>query len=200
MEDVMKSDYARYVSEQREMEATEQHFEIVKKLLEKLPEGERTVMTLYYLGEMTTKEISKFLGVSGETIRTRLHRARKRLQEDEELLIQEVLGGVQIPSSINQNIMQKIVDLKPTPSLKIEPFLTKVAVGTVFVVATLLILSVSNQYLPHFQKLYTVYFPRSDEDTKDEQASAADFTILLCAIAGVQQLLRVHSNKEGRKS
>ena len=47
-----------------EAEATERRHEIVKKLLEKLPESERTVVTLYYLGEMTMKEISKFLGVS----------------------------------------------------------------------------------------------------------------------------------------
>ena len=62
MEEVAKSDYARYVSEQRETEATEHRFEIVKKLLEKLPEGERTAMTLHYLGEMTLKEISRSLG------------------------------------------------------------------------------------------------------------------------------------------
>jgi len=62
MEEVVKSDYARYVSEQRETEASEQRFQLVEKLLEKLPEGERIVVTLHYLGEMTTMEISKFLG------------------------------------------------------------------------------------------------------------------------------------------
>ena len=55
--------YERYVSEQRESEATERRYEIVEKLLKKLPESEHTVMTLYYLGEMTAKEISKFLDV-----------------------------------------------------------------------------------------------------------------------------------------
>ena len=179
MAEVAKSDYARYVLEQREAEATEHHSEIVKKLLEKLPEGERTVMTLYYLGEMTTKEIGKFLGVSVETIRTRMHRARKRLEEEEELLVQEVLGGFQIPSSIKQNIMQEVVEMKPTPSPKMEPFLPWVAFGTALVVATLLILSVSNQYLAHFQKLYSIYFAGNDEDTKDEKGFVADFTITL---------------------
>ena len=179
MEEVEKSAYARYVLEQRETDATEHRFEIVKKLLEKLPESEYTVMTLYYLGEMTTKEISKFLGVSVETIRTRLHRARKRLQEEEELLIQEVLGGVQISLSIKQNIMRKVVDMKPTPSSKMEPFLPWVAIGTALVVTTLLILSVSNQYLAHFQKLYSIYFERNEEDTKGEKGFAADFTITL---------------------
>ena len=62
-----------------------------ERLLAKLPESERTVVTLFYLGEMTTKEIGKFLGVSVDTIKSRLRRGRKRLQEDEELMIQEVL-------------------------------------------------------------------------------------------------------------
>ena len=88
--------YERYVSEQRESEATECRYETVEKLLAKLPESERTVMMLYYLSEMRAKEIGKFLGVSVNTIRSRLHRARKRLQTDQELLIQEFLGRVQI--------------------------------------------------------------------------------------------------------
>ena len=179
MEEVAKSDYARYVSEQREREATEHRFEIVKKLLEKLPESEQTTMVLHYLGEMTVKEISRSLGVSVETVKVRLYRARERLREEEELLIQEVLGGVQIPSSLKQNIMQKVVDMKPTSSPKIEPFLPWVVVGTVLVVAILLILGVSNQYPEHFQKLYRTYFTRNAEDTKDEKGFAADFTLTL---------------------
>ena len=175
MKEVVKSDYARYVLEQRETEATEQRFEIVEKLLEKLPEGEQIVITLYYLGEMTTTEISKFLGVSVEAIRTRLHRARKRLEEEDELLVQEMLGGVQISSSIKQNIMRQIVDMNPTPSSKIspkiEPFLPWVALGTALVVATLLIFSVSNQHL--------IFFPRNDENAKGKKDFAADFTITL---------------------
>ena len=155
VEEVVKSAYARYILERRETEATEHRFEIVKKLLEKLPESERTAMTLYYLGEMTTKDIGKFLGVSVETIRTRLHRARKRLQEDEELLIQEVLGGVQISASIKQNIMREVANMQPTPSPKMEPFLPWAAFGSAVVLATLLMLSVSNQYLAHFQKPYS---------------------------------------------
>ncbi len=155
MEDVAKSAYTRYVLERRETEATEHRFEIVKKLLEKLPESERTVMTLYYLGEMTTKEIGRFLGVSVETIRTRLHRAQKRLREEEELLVQEVLGSVQIPSSIKQNIMREVANMQPTPSPKMEPFLPWVAFGTAVVVATLLIFSASNRYLTRFQRPYS---------------------------------------------
>ena len=179
VQEVAKSDYARYVSEQRETEATEHRFEIVKKLLDKLPESERTMVTLHYLGEMTLKEISRSLGVPVATVKVQLYRARERLREEEELLIQEVLGGVQIPSSIKQNIMRKVVDLTPTSSPKMEPFLPWVAIGTAVVIAILLILSVSNQYPEHFQKLYSTYFTRNAEDTKDEKGFAADFTLTL---------------------
>ena len=186
MEEIEEAAYAHYVSEQRETEATEHRFEIVRKLLAKLPDGERRVVTLHYLGEMTTKEIGKFLGVSVETVKVRLYRARKRLREEEELLVQEVLGGVRIPSSIKQNIMRKVVDMQPTPSPKMKPFLPWVAIGTALVVAILLIFSVGTQYLPHFQKLYTIYVARSDEDpknekgfAKDEKGFVADFTIIL---------------------
>ena len=57
-----KTDYANYVCEQREETAVECQREIVQRLMAKLPESERTVMVLYYLGEMSCKEISKFLG------------------------------------------------------------------------------------------------------------------------------------------
>ncbi len=80
--EIEASSYTYYELEQREREATEHSYQRVKKLLEKLPKSEKTVMTLYYLSEMNTKEIGKFLGVSVNTITSRLQRARKRLQED----------------------------------------------------------------------------------------------------------------------
>ena len=50
--------YSRYVAENQAAEADETRREVVKNLLQKLPESERTVMTLHYLGEMTIKTIS----------------------------------------------------------------------------------------------------------------------------------------------
>ena len=88
--------YDRYVSEQCASEATEHRYEIAEKLLKKLPERERTVMMLHYLNEMPTKEIGECLGVSVNTVVSRLHRARKRLKADQELLIQEFLDSIQI--------------------------------------------------------------------------------------------------------
>ena len=154
MEEIEDSSYIHYTSEQREAEGTEHRYEIAEKLLSKLPESERTVMTLHYLGEMTAKEISKFLGVSINTITNRLWRARKRLREDQELLVQEVLGGLKFPANLTENIMRQVADLKPTPPPVGKPLLPWTAFGTATLLIALL-LGASNQYLVRFQKPYS---------------------------------------------
>ena len=155
MVEVQRTSYERYVSEQHETDAREHRHELVKKLLEKLPESERTVMTLYYLGEMTAKEISKFLGVSVNTITSRLQRARKRLKQDEALLVQEVLGGVPLSANLTESIVQKVADIKLTPSPTGKPLLPWAAFSAAAVLVTLLLLGLSNQYLSRFQKPYS---------------------------------------------
>ena len=154
VEEIEISSYAHHVSAERETERTERRHELVRKLLAKLPESERTVVTLFYLGEMTTKEIGKFLGVSVDTIKSRLRRGRKRLQEDEELMIQEVFGGVQIPASLYENVMRQVSEINPAPSPASKPFLPWMALGTVAVLIALL-LGASNRYLTRFQKPYS---------------------------------------------
>ena len=149
-----KLTYERYILEQRETEATERRHEIVKQLLEKLPESERTVVTLYYLGEMTTKEIGKFLGVSVNTITTRLQRARERLQASDERLINETLGGWQLSNNLYENIMQEIADIKPVSPLTGKPLVPWMALGTATVLVILL-LGASHQYLAKFQRPYS---------------------------------------------
>ena len=155
MADIEKTFYEQYVSTQHEEVALSHQQELVKKLLEKLPESERTVMTLYYLGEMTAKEISKFLGVSINTITNRLQRARKRLQQDEELLVQEMLGSVRLSESLTQNIVRKVADTKLPPPSTGKPLLPWAAFGAATVFVTLLLLGLSNQYLVRFQKPYS---------------------------------------------
>ena len=154
VEEVERASYTHHVSDARATELTEHRRELVKKLLAKLPESERTVMTLYYLGEMTTKEIGKFLGVSVGTIKSRLRRGRERLQADEELMIQEVFGGVQIPASLGENVMRQVAEMKPTPSPAPKPFLPWMALGAAAVLIALL-LGASNRYLTRFQRPYS---------------------------------------------
>ena len=154
-EEVARSSYSHYVAGERETEAAERRSEIVEKLLIRLPESERTVVTLYYLGEMTAKEIGKFLGVSVKTVHSRLHRARKRLQDTEELLVQEVLGGVQLPTHLIENVMRQVADLKPIPPPVGKPLLPWAAFGATAIVVMLL-LGASDQYIARFQKPYNL--------------------------------------------
>ncbi len=176
VEEIERVSYTHHVAEQRETERTERHHELVKKLLAKLPESERTVVTLYYLGKMTTKEISKFLGVSVNTITSRLQRARKRLQEQQEVLIQEVLGGVQIPASVSENIMRQVPNIKPTLSPASKPFLPWMALGATAVLIALL-LGASNRYLTRFQK------PYSFEAQSEPTIEIVDIPIILDIVA-----------------
>ena len=162
VEEVEKASYTHHVSEQSELASSEHRREIVKKLLAKLPESERTVMTLHYLGEMTVKEISRFLGVSVSAIHNRLYRARKRLKAQEERFVQEVLSSVQIPISVKQNIMRRAADIKLAPSPASKPLVPWAAIGTAVVLVALL-LSVGNQHLVRFQRPYS--FEAASEPT-----------------------------------
>ncbi len=112
IEEIEESSYTHHISEQRMTERTERYHELVKKLLEKLPENERAVVTLFYLDEMSTKEISKFVGVSVNTITSRLHRARKRLQTDHGPLVQEFFGHSQLSDNLKENIMRQLEEIR----------------------------------------------------------------------------------------
>ena len=153
-EEIDRLTYQRYISEQRETATIERRSAIVEKLLEKLPESERTVVTLHYLGEMPTKEIGRFLGVSVKTIHSRLYRARNRLRKEEELLVREILGSVPLPSNLTENIMRHVADMKPIPPSTAKPLLPWIALGAAVGLIAIL-LAASNRHLTRFQKPYS---------------------------------------------
>lgn len=82
--------YSRYVAAEHTETTTEAQRDLVQKLLAKLKESDREVITLHYFEEMTSAEIGTFLGVSENTIKSRLRRARQRLKKYE-FMIQETL-------------------------------------------------------------------------------------------------------------
>jgi RNA polymerase sigma factor (sigma-70 family) len=51
----------------------------VRNALERLPEDERSIVTLYYYQECSVKEISEITGSSASNVKIKLFRARKRL-------------------------------------------------------------------------------------------------------------------------
>ena len=154
IEEIEKSFYANYESEHREAETAEHRREIVKNLLEQLPESERTVVTLHYLGEMTCKAIGEFLGVSANTVKSRLQRARNRLKEQENM-IRETLGSVQLPANFTENIMRQVAEIKPVAPTSSKP-LVPWAVSAATAVLMLLIIGIGSEHLVHFQKPYNL--------------------------------------------
>ena len=145
--------YSQYVADEQAKTATEAQQKVVKQLLAKLQESERTVMTLYYFGEMTCEEISKFLGVSANTIKSRLSRARQRLKK-EEPIIREALDSFQLSAHLTENIVREIAHIKPVAPSRGKPLVPwAIAVSTVTVI--LLMIGVGNHYLLHFQHPYS---------------------------------------------
>ena len=146
--------YSGYMAEKQATQADETRREIVKKLLQKLPESERTVITLYYFGEMTSEAIGEFLGVSANTVRSRLSRARNRLKKEEDM-IRQSLDSFQLSVYLTENIMREISRTTPVRPSTNKPVLPWV-ISAASAVLIFLLIGVGTQYLSRFQRPYNL--------------------------------------------
>ncbi len=149
-----KDAYSKHVAEEQAKTVDKAQQEVVKKLLETLKESDRTVITLHYFGEMTCEQMSEFLGVSANTIKSRLRRARNRLKK-EEPMIQEAISNFQISPNLTDNIMQEIARLKPAAPSGGKPLIPWV-IGASSAVLIALMLGIGSQYLARFQRPYSL--------------------------------------------
>ena len=149
--------YSQYIAEEQEKAATEAQRGIVQRLLARLQESERTVVTLHYFGEMTCEEISRFLGVSASTVKSRLRRARLRLKKAEPM-IREALEGFQIRANLTEKIMQEISRIQPITPPSGKPFVPW-ALAASTLVLVLMAFGASSQYLTRFQQPYDFAAP-----------------------------------------
>ena len=159
IEQQQKATYSRHVIEENERTAAAAQHDVVKKLLAKLQESERTVITLHYFGEMSCTEIGVFLGVSTNTIKSRLRRAQQRLKK-EEPMIREALDNFQITPNLTENVMREVARIKPlTPSSGNQPTMPWAIVASTIVVVLLMLGIGNHQYLGRFQKPYSFDAP-----------------------------------------
>ncbi|MDE0681331.1 MAG: sigma-70 family RNA polymerase sigma factor, partial [Candidatus Poribacteria bacterium] len=147
--------YSGYVTEENEQRITDVQREVVKKLLAKLQESDRTIITLYYLGGMTYEEISQFLGVSVSAIKNRLYRARQSLKK-EEPVVQKTLGNFQITPNLTENIMREIARIKPAAPSNGKPSVPWAIAASTVVMMLLMIGIGSQQYAIRFQQPYSL--------------------------------------------
>ena len=159
-----KPSYSEYVVEENERISVEAQREVVKKLLAKLEESERTVMTLHYFAEMSCTEIGAFLGVSANTVKSRLRRARQRLKQ-EEPLIREVLDNFQISPNLTETIMREVSRIKLDAPCSSKPLVPWAVAASTLAVVFLMFGFGNRQYLGLFQKPYS--FEATSEMTVD---------------------------------
>ncbi len=149
-----KATYSGYVVEENERTIAEAQREVVKQLLATLQESDRTVITLHYFSEMSAADIGAFLGVSVNTIKSRLRRAQQRLKQ-EEPMVREALEHFQITPHLTENIMREISRLKPVAPSGSKP-LIPLAVSAATALFIFLIMGVGSQHLVRFQKPYNI--------------------------------------------
>ena len=146
--------YAQYEASRGETTAVEHQREIINRLLRKLPESERTVVTLHYLAEMSCEEISEFLGVSPNTVKSQLHRARKRLEKQEHLL-HDVSGIFQLPPALTENIMREVARIKPPTPFVSKPWLPW-GISLASAILIILMIGFGTRALYRFQQPYNL--------------------------------------------
>ena len=149
-----KTSYSRHIATEQAKNAAEAQRELVKNLLAKLKESDRTVITLYYLSGMTYAEIGEFLGVSADTVRMRVRRALQRLKKHAPL-IREALGSFQLSPNLTENIMREIPRIKPLPPTGGKPPIVPWTIPISTAIFIVMMLGISNQYLARFQQPYS---------------------------------------------
>jgi RNA polymerase sigma factor (sigma-70 family) len=99
--------------EQREVEQQ------IQMAIAELPEAQRSVVMLYYLGGYSQHEIGDFLDIPIGTVKTRLHHARKQLKSRILILMQENFSK-QRPSNDDQFTAKVMALFKATQANDIE--------------------------------------------------------------------------------
>jgi len=66
----------------------------VNEALNKLPDEDATVVSLFYLNESSVEEISEVTGLSQSNVKVKLYRARKKLHEELRQLLKEEVNEI----------------------------------------------------------------------------------------------------------
>ena len=101
--------------------ANAEHREMRVKVLEAirgLPEPERTATTLFYINGYSQETIAEFLDVPAGTIKSRLHRSRKRLKQRMLTMVEETLHTSVPDERFSRKVIEELL-ARPRP-LEIE--------------------------------------------------------------------------------
>ncbi len=101
----------------------DQIHQTLREALSELPEIHRQVLSLHYLGGLSCKEISQFLGVSPHAIAMRLNRARAKLRKEMLTMMHTSFDGQKLHSGFTLNIVEMIrrTHIQPNPQAPVIP-------------------------------------------------------------------------------
>lgn len=141
---IADSSYAEYTHQMR--------VQSVREAVDNLPESEKTVVSLHYLGGLSSREISRFLGISPGAARMRLYRARERLRKEMLEMLEQTWSGFGLCSDFTFQLMKVIHRTLPLPPPKPTTTTRWVPIGTLMAI---LILGISLQFYPYDSPLTT---------------------------------------------
>jgi len=104
----------------------------VKRAIQTLPENERAVTALFYIGGHSQSEIGAFLEIPPKTVKSRLHTARKRLRERMIDMVEEQLRDRR-PSRDENFTVRVIDDLALLTDFEIQRLLREVKINDLIV-------------------------------------------------------------------
>ena len=88
----------------------------VRSAMETLPDNSQLALSLYYMSDLSTKEVAGFMGISPNHVGVILHRARKQLGERLEKMIGKQLKKEKLKAGFIFKVADSIRDM-PIPSL-----------------------------------------------------------------------------------
>jgi RNA polymerase sigma factor (sigma-70 family) len=102
---------------------------LVHDTIDSLPDDERIVVTLYYMGEQSHAAIAQFLGVTSNTVKTRLYSARRRMKDH---LANSVVSSLRaIRPSQNSQFTRRVLNaMLPVQVFSVDEHGAKHAVGS----------------------------------------------------------------------
>ncbi len=114
-------------------------FRSVRETLNSLPEMYRQVLTLHYLGGMTSAEIARFVGSSPAAIRMRLSKARSLLKEEIFAMMNTTFEKRKLRATLASRTMEAIKRMKihPPPRITGVPWGLSLAAGIILAVLSL---------------------------------------------------------------
>ena len=114
-------------------------YESLHEALDSLPETYQQVLTLYYLGGMSSREIARFVGTSPSAVRMRLSRARAQLREEMVAMMNTAFEGQELQAGFTFRIVEAVrrIRIQPMPRNSGLPWGLSLAAGIIITVLSL---------------------------------------------------------------